>query len=302
MREEYWRYREYFPSVLDVQHKVTPYTEKSNFHLHSQMEIIYTISGNEIFFSEQSVFRIPAHSILLLNSMTLHYLAYFDDGEDCDRYVLYFAPEVILRFNTPEINLLDCFLRKANDGLLIRVPQQERRQVQDFFEELTQMCERRKQRPESEKFDLIDRLDLLTMSLNLGKFLSQINRFLYLSKENDDRPKTITFKEHSSLVAEICAYIDKHYTEPLSMDLITKEFSISRTQLYTIFKEVLRMSVNDYLLLVRMNKAKDLLINTDYSIEIISQMTGYGSSSSFCRTFKNRTGEGPTEYRKRQRR
>lgn len=183
------------------------------------------------------------------------------------------------------------------------IPQQALNQpaIKASFDYLTYMTSLRGKKGPDEKKQLIDKIDLLSMSMELGKLLLHINRYLYSIPDQEINRNTPSYKEHSSLVSEICAYIDRHFMEPISMDLIAKEFSASRTQIYTIFREVLRISVGDYLLNVRMNNAKILLATTEYSIEIISQMTGYGSISSFSRTFKTEAGVSPKEYRKKQR-
>ena len=361
MKNEYRHLRETIPYMIDARHKVTPYTEKNNFHLHDQMEIIYALSDNQIFYSENSVFRVPAHSLLLINSMALHYLSYLDNGEDCDRYVLTFTPDIILRLNTPEINLLDCFLLKANDGLLLNVPEDLREDMLYTFETLCRESALFKQEslreeetgdgigtllsktetgdgigtllsktetgdgtgtllsktetgdgidpvlsdPESaaaadstDSRHLLRDMDLLGMTMLLGNLLVKINRHIYLQY---DRPLTPAFKEHSQLVTQVCHYIDQHFEEPLCVNDIAHRFSVSRTQLYNHFREILHMSVNEYLLNVRMSQAKALLINSDYSVEIISQKTGYNSISSFSRAFKSFVKNSPMQYRKLRR-
>lgn len=298
MRKDYWYYRENFPYILDVQHKVTPYTEKETFHLHNQMEIIYCLSDNLIFKSENSTFNVPAHSLLLINSMTLHHMVYMNDGLDCNRYVMHFTPEIILRLNTPEINLLDCFQRKALDGLLIPIPEGSRQRIKEIFDSLTDMTKDINDNPEYVENEILRKIILLSMTMELGKLLLQINRDLYLERRHSTEPQSSVSKEHSHIVAETCAYIDQHFQESLSVETVAQEFCVSKTQMYNLFREVLRMSVSDYLLHVRMSQAKSLLINTDYSIEIISQKVGYGNISSFSRTFKSQVSMTPLQYRK----
>lgn len=265
------------------------------------MEIIYSLSDNLIFKSENSTFLVPAHSLLLINSMTLHHMVYMDDGLDCNRYVMHFTPEIILRLNTPEFNLLDCFQRKTKDGLLIPVPEKSRPRITELFDSLTDMTKDMKENPEYKENEILRRITLLSMTMELGKLLLQINRSLYMEQRHNAEPQSGASKEHSLMVAETCAYIDQHFQEPLSVETVAQEFCVSKTQMYNLFREVLRMSVSDYLLHVRMSQAKSLLINTDYSVEIISQKVGYGNISSFSRTFKSQVGMTPLQYRKIQR-
>uniref|UniRef100_UPI003AB7AC7A helix-turn-helix domain-containing protein n=1 Tax=Eisenbergiella sp. TaxID=1924109 RepID=UPI003AB7AC7A len=76
-------------------------------------------------------------------------------------------------------------------------------------------------------------------------------------------------------------------------------FLISKTQLYYIFKEVTGITVSEYITEYRITKAKDFLINTDLSVEMISQAVGYMNISSFSRVFKLKAGCSPLQYRKK---
>ena len=57
------------------------------------------------------------------------------------------------------------------------------------------------------------------------------------------------------------------------------------------------MSIRDYKLMLRMNKAKELLKTTDTNICDIAHAVGYKSSSSFSDTFKQQFGISPKQYR-----
>ena len=93
--------------------------------------------------------------------------------------------------------------------------------------------------------------------------------------------------------------MEKYYPEELNTEDIARHFGLSKTQLYYIFKEVSGMTVSEYITEYRITRAKNLLINSTQSIELISQETGYGSLSSFSRVFKARTGCSPLQYRKK---
>ena len=294
MRHDYSRFREVFSDDLNIQHKIAPTTEKTSFHLHSHMELIYTISDNLVLISEKRAQRIPAGSILLLNSMSLHYIDYLDNGKPCDRYVLYFNPDLVLSLNTPEINLLDGFLHQRNDGLILSPSEEERIHILATLERMVQGFQ--KNNIDVANTPLNQSMNQLSLKLDLGQLLLLINRTIYRIY---GVPDSVSYQIHSQSVTEICQYIDTHYQEPLSTDSIAREFLISKTQLYNIFKEVLRMSVSDYISHVRITQAKSLLINTDYSVEIISQLAGYSNISSFSRVFKSKVGIGPLQYRKK---
>ena len=293
-RENYYQYRELLPGDLNIQHKIAPSTEKTTFHLHSHMEIIYTISDNLVFFTESKAQHLPSNALLLLDSMSLHYIDYMKNGQDCDRYVLYFNPDLVLSLNTPEINLLDCFVRQKGDGLVLFPDREAREMIQFSLEQMVRPfdgchCDIR---GDASSLPLYDRLFL---KLELGQLLTFINRMVL---EIHGAPASASYQARSRTVSEICQYIDTHYQEPLTIDQLAREFLMSKTQLYNIFTQIMHISVSDYLSQVRLTQAKSLLLNSQYSVEIISQMVGYGNISSFSRVFKSRTGVSPLHYRK----
>ena len=293
--QNYHQYHEFLPGDLNIQHKIAPATEKVTFHLHSHMEVIYTVSDNLMFYSEHSARHLPAGALLLLDSMCLHHIDYLKTGYDCDRYVLYFNPNLVLRMNTPEVNLLDCFLRCKEDGLIL-LPDPEEGSRLAFSLERMLSCLSGHNLPVKGDPSSLPPMDRAFLRLELGQFLLQINR---LVQKSLGAPESASYQAHSQTVSEICRFIDTNYAEPLSIDEISRKFLMSKTQLYNIFKEVMHMSVTDYLSHVRMTQAKSLLINTEYSLEIISQKAGYTNISSFSRVFKTKTGIGPLQYRKK---
>ena len=64
-----------------------------------------------------------------------------------------------------------------------------------------------------------------------------------------------------------------------------------------IFKEAAGSSPYDYLLTVRLDKAKEMLRQTDCSIESIAYKTGFNSASNFLYFFKKETGISPLKFR-----
>lgn len=94
-------------------------------------------------------------------------------------------------------------------------------------------------------------------------------------------------------------YIDQNYAKKISLDDLAEQFFINKFYLTRIFKEQFGISVNSYLLQVRITHSKKLLRFTDLSIEKIGQECGMSDANYFSRTFKKVEGISPGEYRKR---
>lgn len=95
-------------------------------------------------------------------------------------------------------------------------------------------------------------------------------------------------------------YIQQNYALKLSVAHIASLLGIHRSYFSTIFKEHTHMSPQDFLLWVRMSKAKELLKDTALSVLSIAHSVGYEDALLFSRIFKKQTGLSPREYRKKQ--
>ncbi len=92
-------------------------------------------------------------------------------------------------------------------------------------------------------------------------------------------------------------YIEANYENP---DLYTTELAemseIGETYYRNIFISVFNMAPAKYIQMYRINKAKELLVSTDKSIEEIAVAVGFANSSYFCKVFKSITGSTPLEF------
>lgn len=75
--------------------------------------------------------------------------------------------------------------------------------------------------------------------------------------------------------------------------------SLSVSQFKVLFVKHTGKTLSQYLLMLRMEKARALLANTDMPINIVSEQTGYTDQSAFTRRFQSYHGISPSEYKKR---
>lgn len=94
-------------------------------------------------------------------------------------------------------------------------------------------------------------------------------------------------------------YIYHHYSERnLSADRLASLVYLSPGYLSAVFKEETGMTLNRFIRDVRMNKAKELLENTNMKITQIAKELGFSNSSYFCRSFREFFGSTPESCRK----
>jgi len=105
--------------------------------------------------------------------------------------------------------------------------------------------------------------------------------------------------EHKSIVS--IDYINKHYDEDVNISFLAKLEHYNTNYYSEWFKKQTGISPTDYLQMIRIEKAKELLITTNYSIGKISMQVGYDHNSSFTRIFKKFETMSPNEYRRTNR-
>lgn len=101
------------------------------------------------------------------------------------------------------------------------------------------------------------------------------------------------------LEQKLLIYIDSHFTEPLSLEILSREFGISRFSLSRIFSERLHINFPYYVNSKRLEYSLELLGDSSLSITQAALDAGFGSSRTFFREFRNRYGMTPGEYRKK---
>ncbi len=93
-------------------------------------------------------------------------------------------------------------------------------------------------------------------------------------------------------------YIGMHYMNPISGEDLASICSLSEAQLRRKFKEYLNMSPVEYLTMVRIQKAYELLNSTNYPMTEVALRVGYQDVSSFNRNFQKIMGVSPYQYKK----
>ena len=93
-------------------------------------------------------------------------------------------------------------------------------------------------------------------------------------------------------------YIDKNYNTNIKISMFTERYFFSREYLSRLFKKEYGCGIYNYVQEVRMQRAKDLLLNPDIRIQTISERLGYADNNYFSKAFKNYYGMSPSQFRK----
>lgn len=129
-------------------------------------------------------------------------------------------------------------------------------------------------------------LRLLTI---FAQHLALVSNQLLVRRVNAE-PPTITKAKQ---------FIDAHQTEEISLTDVARAVNTSTFYFCKMFKKTTGLSFTDYLSRVRVEKAKNLLLNPNLRISEVAFAAGFQSLSHFNRVFRRIAGESPTQYREK---
>ena len=107
-----------------------------------------------------------------------------------------------------------------------------------------------------------------------------------------------SIKIEKDLFTKALKYISENYTNSVSLKSVAKHLGVDQCHLSREFKKRIKNGFYGYLTELRLERAKDLLKNSDLTIYEILLESGFSNQRTFNRVFKNSVGITPKEYRK----
>lgn len=134
---------------------------------------------------------------------------------------------------------------------------------------------------------------------SLGKVMELLKDYSYRIGSEIEMQKNIGGKKQAMLAMD---YIEKNYADPeLNLNSVCSYLSISTSRFSTIFKNITGETFMEVLIRIRMQKAKELLENTDLKNYEIAEKVGFSDPHYFSISFKKMTGKTPLEYAREKR-
>ncbi len=99
------------------------------------------------------------------------------------------------------------------------------------------------------------------------------------------------------LVEQAVRFIHEHYAEPITLERLAHALECSPRHLTRMFRKRMAFSPIDYLIRLRVDRAKAIIAETDAALQEIAERVGFSDVYFFSRTFKKHTGFSPTQYK-----
>ncbi len=128
----------------------------------------------------------------------------------------------------------------------------------------------------------------------LDLFAYMLDQCAKVSRQKKIKPTTL-----EDTVEKAMRFMKNHFTEGLQVNQVVDYIGFERSYFSKVFAEVKDVSIQETLLRLREEKAKELLKNDDYAIGTISQTLGFSEAKVFSRFFKSRTGLSPKRWREK---
>lgn len=257
-----------------------------SFHDHDFIEVCYAFSGRvtHVFRwrkKEESV-ELRAGDLLIIPPGMQHKLEIYDDSTMVNIVINKFTFEKTFLGDIPSDNLLYAFfcqiLFSEDTGAYMTFRNQNSVQIQDKL------------------------LDLMVSYLDASSYSSKICDhylsifFLELIKDCDDIELSDYLGKDGEQIAKILLFIQNHYAR-ISLEDVAREFHFSKTYLNRIFKKKMGTTILKYIQMMRVEKAAELLLHTNLSVDDIADHVGYEDTSYFIGLFKKKYHMTPLTYR-----
>ncbi len=149
---------------------------------------------------------------------------------------------------------------------------------------------------------LLDSIHLANELAKLeGEAIIEIGFKTFIQMTSDVKPQSnIDYSNH--IVQATKEYLENHYADDISLEDIAEQVNISPQYFSKLIKKTTGFNFIDWLSMLRVKKAKELLTSTDLTVKEVCFMVGYKDPNYFSRIFKKRIGITPSEYVSKMRR
>ena len=266
-------------------HYVDFYRNKKEFypwHWHEELEIAYVTKGSVTVSINDQKYTLQANEGIFINTGILHAYSGENDTEAIMPNVL-FKPSLI--YATAE----SVYYQKYIKPLI-------------FSTNLSHILLSPKNPWQTEVLMHIRKVFMLMDEKNYGyefKIRSHLSELLLLIIKNSPEPINDKVKSKTEVerVRKMLNFIQFNFSDNINLQQIADSVFISRRECLRCFRHIVGMSPIQYVIELRIQKAKQLLLETDLPISDIYIACGFQNQSYFAKIFKSKTGLSPMKFR-----
>lgn len=248
----------------------TPSNERFKLHSHNDYEILLFLEGDVDYVIEGKVYSLSPGDIILIRKHQLH-RPYHNTPKKYRRIVINITHDFFT-----ENNCLEYEEQFINESLKLD------NKISSYIAK------------KSGIYDALLRLEKYTDNFSKEAspvYISSIMEILYLLSELDTFSEAEKTNPHFSRVMD---YINEHFCEDVTLELLSEEFFISKYHLCRLFRKKTGLTFHQYLNRKRLDKSQEL-IKGGKSITDAAIMSGFKSYAAFYRVYVKEFGLSPKE-------
>jgi len=254
-------------------------------HFHDFIEIVIILKGNGNQIVEGNEYQVSAGDIFVLQGYQVHAFKKADTLEIVNVMFTDSKKKSLLAFD--KLKELDGysalfylepnFRNRQHYNNLLRLDRKALTKVEFIVNSMIH-----EQQRERAGFQLVIKNKLEELIVELSRAYSKLDT-----------------KEANSLIrmSKVLDFLESYYTEDINLNELADKSFMSVRNFQRIFKKAIGQTPIDYLIHIRLQKAKSLLRNTEMSLVDISYKVGFSDYNYFSRKFKQVVGIPPTKYK-----
>ena len=277
--QPYTRRQTMIASDFEVYRYRSTYMNEVALHHHDFYEVYLLLRGQVSYIVENHLYKMRPGDLMLVSPLELHQARIATDSEPYERIVLWVARSYLERHSSPRTSLTRCFDTSIPGHTnLLRLPGAASAEMRRRLERLGELHARN-----GYGDDLLAAGCLVELLVELDKAAA------------DRRTQKNADCSTDQVVDAVVAYINEHYNEPLTLDLLAEKFFISKYHLLRKFDSQVGTTVHRYILQKRLLIAKQLLAGGVAPSEACGYC-GFGDYANFYRAFRSEYGATPRQY------
>lgn len=236
-------------------------------HAHNYTELFYIIGGDGQFLVDDEQFPVQSHQLVIVNPGIIHTeLSY--EAHPLEYIVL-------------GIEGLEIVIPGSNEGRYCSYTFSDTNEVLKCMQSILQEMQDRQPNHET------------VCRAYMDVMVVQLMRNAKISMTRNS-----TVPASNRQCASVRHFIEHHYKEKLSLDVLAEAANLNKYYLAHAFKEEYGVSPINYMIDCRIRESKRLLAETDLSLTQIANILGFSSASYFSQSFRKSEGISPIEFRK----
>lgn len=253
-------------------------------HWHEDIELTKIIDGEMNYYVNGKTYLLKKGDGILINAKAMHY-GYSSSGKDCDFICVLISPSILGENTALFHQFIEPIIHtKTIDAYILSEVDNNHKTILSCIEQYGELYKKHMNTKENIDFDCI----------SLACYFWKNWYLLIKDKINSNEI------EHHDIVLQkkMTNFIYQNYMHPIKLEDIASSANICRNKCCQLFKKYAQQSPILFLNAYRIEKAKDLLINSSLNITEIALNCGFNNLSYFAKQFSQVTKCSPKHYRK----